>query len=75
MQAFENILIKKENMNINMNEKNPLCSTELKGGTGEFTTTQEELGKSTVKLKQKKNYKSTNHNNETCDRFFNKIQQ
>lgn len=56
-----------------MNKKNQktLCSTELKGGTGGYTKTQEKWGKFTMKLK-KKAHKS---HNKTSDGFFNKIPQ
>lgn len=48
-------------MNKTKNQKT-LCSTELKGGTGGYTKTQEKWGKCTMKLqKKKKKKKRTNH--------------
>lgn len=44
-------------MNKTKNQKT-LCSTELKGGTGGYTKTQEKWGKCTMKLQKKKKKKS-----------------
>lgn len=65
-------------MNINMNlkkKKTRLCSCKLKGGTGEYTTTQAKWEKCTLKRNKKNHRRNINHNNETFDRFFNKLQQ
>lgn len=56
-----------------MNKKKTLCSGELKGCTGEYTTAQ---ARCMLKEPQKKKKKGTNiTTNETSDRSFNKMQR
>lgn len=65
-------------MNINMIFFPPfkrLCSAKPKDGTGEYTRTQEKWGKRTLKRHKKNHRRNINHNNETFDCFFNKLQQ
>lgn len=61
-------------MNINMNKKRTLfCQTQ--GWHWRIHNNTSKVEKMHTEAKKKNCKKNTNHNNETSDRFFHKIQQ